>query len=226
MSARGVDFESIDISFEPGRQALQALGPSTVPVVAIDERYVFGVSLDDVAAFVGIETEAEARLPPDVLVARLHLILEAAERNLLQIPAAHMEDLLPNRNRSYRQLGHHIFVIADAFLAATRGETLSYERLVVTPPPEMETGSDVAAFGATVREALSDWTMEAPADTEIPTYYGDQSLHQALERTTWHAAQHVRQLMSLVEGLGIEPEGTLTAADLAGLPLPDKVWDG
>ena len=196
-------------------------------MVAIGERYVFGLSLDDVAGFIGIETEIQNRLSPEVLVVRLNLFLEAAERYLTQIPDARMEDLLPNRNRSYRQLGFHIFVIADAFLAATRGETLTYERLALTPPSAMRTGSDVAAFAAAVRGRLGDWAFDDPdhANTKVSTYYGDQSLHEVLERTTWHAAQHVRQLISLLEGLGIKPDGTLTAEDLAGLPLPEMVWD-
>jgi hypothetical protein len=46
-----------------------------------------------------------------------------------------------------------------------------------------------------------------------------------LERTAWHPAQHTRQLMLILETLDIEPDRALTAADLAGLPLPDKAWD-
>jgi len=50
-------------------------------------------------------------------------------------------------------------------------------------------------------------------------------MHVVLERTAWHPAQHTRQLMLILETLGIEPERRLTAEDLAGLPLPDKAWD-
>jgi hypothetical protein len=31
--------------------------------------------------------------------------------------------------------------------------------------------------------------------------------------------------MLILDTLGIEPDGPLTAADLAGLPLPSKPWD-
>jgi hypothetical protein len=50
-------------------------------------------------------------------------------------------------------------------------------------------------------------------------------MHEVLERTAWHCAQHTRQLMMLLEMLDIAPNGPLTPADLAGLPLPEKVWD-
>jgi hypothetical protein len=36
----------------------------------------------------------------------------------------------------------------------------------------------------------------------------------------------VRQLETLLEGLGIEPDRPLTAADLEGLPLPSEIWEG
>lgn len=61
--------------------------------------------------------------------------------------------------------------------------------------------------------------------TPVPNYYGTPPLREVLERTEWHAAQHVHQLTSLLEGLGIRPDRPLTAADLADLPLPEKAWD-
>jgi hypothetical protein len=50
-------------------------------------------------------------------------------------------------------------------------------------------------------------------------------LHQLLERSTWHPAQHARQLMAVLEGFGIAPDGPLSAEDLAGLPLPERLWE-
>jgi len=46
-----------------------------------------------------------------------------------------------------------------------------------------------------------------------------------LERTTWHSAQHTRQLMMVLNKLDIKPDGPLLTDDLSGLPLPDQVWD-
>ena len=59
----------------------------------------------------------------------------------------------------------------------------------------------------------------------MDTYFGRHSVHEVLERSAWHPAQHARQLMLLLDELGIEPDGRLTAQDLAGLPLPEKAWD-
>ena len=59
----------------------------------------------------------------------------------------------------------------------------------------------------------------------LDTYYGAQPLHAVLERTTWHVAQHARQLERLLELRGITPNPRLAPALLTGLPLPDDVWD-
>ena len=50
-------------------------------------------------------------------------------------------------------------------------------------------------------------------------------MHEVLERTVWHAAQHTRQLALILKSHGIKPDGPLTPDNLAGLPVPDEVWD-
>jgi hypothetical protein len=52
-----------------------------------------------------------------------------------------------------------------------------------------------------------------------------QPIHVLLERSTWHSAQHARQLAAVLERFGIEPDGRLTAEDLDGLPLPKGLWE-
>ena len=57
------------------------------------------------------------------------------------------------------------------------------------------------------------------------TYYGVQPTQGVMERTAWHAAQHCRQLMTVVADAGFEPDGALGEAELGGLPLPVEVYD-
>ncbi|MEK7877879.1 MAG: NrdH-redoxin, partial [Pseudomonadota bacterium] len=59
----------------------------------------------------------------------------------------------------------------------------------------------------------------------VKTFFGMQPIHMLYERSTWHSAQHARQLAAVLERLGIEPDGRLTAEDLAGLPLPERLWE-
>lgn len=64
----------------------------------------------------------------------------------------------------------------------------------------------------------------------IPTAFldavrGGELTAQGLERTCWHTAQHCRQLLALLEHLDIAPDGAFGAAELDGLPLPERTWD-
>src|SRR5438477_308254 len=90
--------------------------------------------------------------------------------------------------------------------------------------------ADVSAFiGRKVDfERLARWWRrdgDGVAQAKVETYYGDQLLHHVMERCTWHSAQHARQIMALLERFGIAPDGPLTAADYAGLPMPAALWE-
>jgi hypothetical protein len=90
------------------------------------------------------------------------------------------------------------------------------------------TGEDIARYGEEVLEKLKAWWAANPDKAcagLVDTYFGKHALHVVLERTVWHPAQHTRQLMLILETLGIAPDRPLQAADLAGLPLPEKAWD-
>jgi hypothetical protein len=50
-------------------------------------------------------------------------------------------------------------------------------------------------------------------------------MHVLFERCTWHSAQHVRQLIHLLERFNVEPDRRLTPEDLAGLPLPERLFE-
>ena len=47
-----------------------------------------------------------------------------------------------------------------------------------------------------------------------------------LERTTWHAGQHTRQMMMILESfVGIMPRDPLGPDLWKDLPMPEMVWD-
>ncbi len=229
LASRAVEFDSINVVEDAdGLAELRRLGARSVPVVSRGEEFVFAQSIPDVVAFLGLDVALGPSLTPSELVERLDLVLVAAQRYALQMPERELETELPNRPRSYRVLMHHIFRIPDAFLEMMKGETLSYEMLVAPPPAELRSARDITAYGDRVRRGILAWWHDhddKSCAARVPTYYGSQPLHEVLERTTWHSCQHTRQLMSLLERLGIRPDQSLTAADLAGLPLPEKAWD-
>jgi hypothetical protein len=207
---------------------LRRLGARSVPVVARGESFVFAQLVGDVVEFLGLDIQTAPELAPAELVRRLDLVLAAAQRQTRQMPPQALERELPNRPRSYRVLLHHVFQIPAAFLDAMDGGTLSYENMVAEPPEDLRTPAAIAEFGGQVRRRLAGWwagLAERSGAQPVATYYGVQPMHEVLERTTWHSAQHVRQVASLLEQLGIPPEQPLTKSELQGLPLPQQLWD-
>ena len=93
----------------------------------------------------------------------------------------------------------------------------------------MASTATLAAYGRGVRERVATW-WQAKADKTcretVQTYYGPQSVHEVLERATWHIGQHCRQWMMLLDMAGVAFERPLSDPDFADLPMPKQVWDG
>ena len=227
LATRGITYESINVHAQPeAMEELAELGARSVPVVALGKRFVFAQDLGDLARFIGVAFDREL-LPPAELVRKLDLILAATQRYLGQFTAADLEEGLPGRERTILDLGYHIFVIPAAFLDAAGGARLTFDYFERTPGPDMRSAAQVSAHGQTVRDALASWWRGADAGRlgTLDTYYGIHPAENVLERTAWHAAQHARQLMALLEQRGIAPDGALGDDALAGLPLPEEVYD-
>ena len=213
-----------------GRERLHALGVRHIPVLARGTEYVMGQVIADVAKFVGIENFRELKLPAGELMRKWLVVLSAGQRYMRQYPAARLDELLiDTRDQSTRHMGYHVFRIGHAFLETAVNGVEDWASVSMDmPPAAVHSGDDVAAYGETVKSRLSEW-WNAQADkscrAEVKTFTGAQPLRDFLERQTWHSAQHVRQLAAVLENMGIEPDGRLSAADLAGLPLPKALWE-
>jgi glutaredoxin len=230
LTRHGVPFVSRNVlEDETAFTELARFGLKQVPVVTRGNEWVDGQVLQDVARIAGIALGGPNVLPVPELKKRLDAILAAAERFLGQLPAQELETHLPNRPRSYADLAYHIFNIADAFLEHEAGVPLIFDAYNRVPPPGMQNKIALAAYGADVRRRLDAWFAGVGAardwNATANVYYGAQTMHQFLERTTWHAGQHARQLMSVLERLGIRPDRPLGPETFDGLPMPENVWD-
>ena len=206
-----------------------ALGTRQLPVIARGKAWVNGQSLKAIAELVGIDLGTVKHLPPAELVRRIDLVLEGSARFFAQFPQERLGDQLPGRPRSYAQLVWHLFNVVDAFLEHEQGiplSTTSYNRV---PAPGI-TRPEILAYGADVRRRFDAWWPGAKTRTDwadkASVYYGDVSRHEFLERTTWHAGQHSRQLMWVLQDkFRIAPDRLIPPDTWVGLPMPDKVWD-
>lgn len=230
LAKQGIDFESVNVHNNPdGMAELMALGARSVPVVALGGKYTLCQSFNDVVKFLDLKTKLMDPLPPEQLAAKLLLVTAAAARYTRQFTDAQLREVFRNRNRTPGGTAFHVFRVVEMGLDAARGVELRFEGFNDVPPAHW-TQHDIADWGLSVRERVDAWwrgqRQSDPAiDFTVPTYYGVRPMHDVLERTAWHAAQHTRQLMLMLESHGTSPDGPLTADDLAGLPVPDEVWD-
>lgn len=228
LTKHGVHFVSVNV-LKDGFQDLDRFGLRQVPIVVRGDEWVNGQVLKDVARIAGINLGTITELPPSELFARLCRIQKAARRYLQQLPDDKLDRKLPNRPRTYAELAYHIFNIADAFLEHERGIPLKYQAYNRVPSPGEGTKQVLTAYGDSVLAGLEQWWREAGPgkhfNERAQVYYGDQNLREFLERTTWHSGQHTRQLMLVLDIMGIVPQQPLGPETFAGLPMPEKVWD-
>ena len=207
-----------------------ALGVRNVPVIAKGDQFVFGQNLDDVAQFVGLQGTTQTALPADELIGKWINVLRAAQRYVRQIPTERInERVIENRDRSIRVMSYHVFRIGEAYLE-TAVDGAEYAVGVGEIPPRdgtFLTGDEIARYGDTVIARLQEWwngLADKSCQKKVKTFFGMQPMYMHFERSTWHSAQHARQLIAVLERFGIEPQGRLTPQDLAGLPLPERLW--
>ena len=225
---RGIEFESVNVREDPlARARLTQLGVRTVPVVARGSSFVLAQDLDEVARFVGVTIERD-RLPVEVLAARIPRLLDCAAAITRRIPDAALGTPLPGRKRTNLDLAYHVPQIVVALLEAVAGGCLTYEHFNRKPPDRLTTAEDAATAAERVARSFGQWWLAnaGALPLTLDTYYGIQPFAAVLERTTWHVAQHVRQLELLLHTLGVETQGALLPVELLDrLPLPTDVWD-
>lgn len=231
LTRHGVPFVSVNVlEDKDGFAELAALGIRTVPIVRRGTDWANGQVLRDVARVAGIAWGGTPVLPAAELVAREIEIQTTAQRLFAQIPDDKLGTLLPHRPRSYAQLGYHIFNICDAFLEhEVQGLPLKEGAYSRVAAPGKDSKADTLAYGRDTLERFRNWWAGPGPTTDFSrkakVYYGDVTLHEYLERTTWHSGQHVRQLTMVLTMLGIQPDRPPAKELFAGLPMPDKVWD-
>ena len=228
MSSWGVEFDPIDVQADVvAREEMVRLGIPRPPGVAIGDRVVHGWNPAGYAALLGVDYRAAKRFAPAELASRLDRVLESAQALVARFDARQMDHVPPERKRTLRDLAFHVFRLSLGFIDAVDRAELPESVYEEPAPQELVSGADVARYGALVRARLSGWFQGAGADEyhrTVQTYYGPQAADDLLERTTWHAGQHLRQLYVLAERLGVTPPAPLPMDALAGLPLPEALW--
>jgi hypothetical protein len=228
LASWGVEFDAINIHDNADAlREMVSLGAPLVPAVAYNGRIAHGWNPAAYAKLLGVPYTGVPALSPARLADRLDGILARAEDWLRYTPQDKLKLEGPGRRRELRQLGFHMFRLSAAFVDSMEGDGLQEGWLQEEAPDALRSGTDLAAFGEGVRTRLKVWFAEAGTvrwQEPVWTYYGEQSAHELLERTTWHAAQHLRQVHDLLSRNGVLPAQALDSALFAQLPLPKALW--
>ena len=219
-------FDGFDVEAEPARKRdLEPFGIPRVPATIVGDRVVHGWNPKALAELVGAHYEERKQLAPAELSRRLDIVLAATQRAIRQVPLEQLGMKSPGRDRTVRQLGFHVFRVSASFVDTREQGHLSEQWFEESPPADMADGEAIARHGETVRRRVAAYCARPGwCDGMVSTYYGPQSAHDFMERTTWHAAQHLRQIYWLLDRMGVRAESPLADADFDGLPLPVEVW--
>lgn len=227
LAANGVDFVSVNILAEQGAMdELMALGIRSVPVLLQGERSTYAQSLDDVAKFVGLARDAKV-LPPEVLIDRWLQFLRISRDLFGRLPVDQLETRpVPERARSNRQLGSHIFQIPESLLETVETGIKDSRDISNANYDHLRSKDDVLAYADSIIARLERWRASVDRSwftSTVETYYGPQPAMHVLERGTWHSGQHARQLDLVVSTLTGTP-AAIPPATYEGLPMPVGIW--
>jgi hypothetical protein len=226
LSSWGVAFDGFDVEAEPERKRdLEPFGVPRVPATIVGDRVVHGWNPKALAELVGVTYEEREPLSPAELADRLDRVLDATQRAIRQVPAEHLGMKAPGRDRTVRQLGFHVFRLSAAYADTREQGHLAAGWFEENAPAAMADGDAVARYGEAVRRRLQEYfSRPGWCAGQVSTYYGPQTAHEFMERTTWHAAQHLRQIYWFLDRMGVRASAPLTDIDLEGLPMPRDVW--
>ena len=232
LATRGVEFKSINIVDEPGAiEELEALGVMALPVVARGTQYAIGLDMEKVFDLVGLDEAQPALLPAETLAGRISSIVLAAVRYASQLPLSQHNATIPGRDRTYLGLANHIVAHVEIFLTFTRGGDFTLDGVdsdvLRGLERRIDLPRDLVDRADAANRAFRTWLDESmPSDLEriVSTFFGEQTLHALLSSCAYSVAQHTRQLLAVLDELGVEADRPLGPSDYEGLPMPTGVW--
>jgi hypothetical protein len=229
----GIEFDSINISDDDeGAAKLTAIG-GLVPAAVVGNQWVSGVDLEAVARLLRIEYQERCILAPSDLHDRYTAIMSVLCDLLRQTTPATMRARRPDRDRTLADIAYHAASIMRSFLYTYDpdcyyGELYDIRAQAADGVPGGSTADSIIESAGNTLAMFNEWWdndgYDDPLDRILETYWGHQTLHAQLEREVWHSAQHVRQVSELLNDAGVVPNKRLGQEELAGLPMPQRVF--
>ncbi len=121
------------------------------------DEWIFAQNIGHVVKFLGLNEATAPILSPSELMERLDLFIRTAIQIVPQMPDERLSTEVPNRPRSYLELGHHLFRIPEVLLEVAAGATLTNSTLTDGLPDDMHTSAALGIYGQRVLAALHAW---------------------------------------------------------------------
>ena len=172
---------------------------------------------------IGLEYDSKPKLSPAELIERLVEFLGILDRTLESIPHTAYDQKVPGRDRSIWNLVEHMCEIARVYQRVADGKSTFDAAAADAEVTGKSTRQQLHAALDNLRDELSVESYDY--ERYVETYFGQASLHYILERSTWHIAQHLRQLASLMRSMDESIMQEVDTKLLDGLPIPNEVWD-
>ncbi|MCY4130081.1 MAG: hypothetical protein OXG15_12680 [Gammaproteobacteria bacterium] len=182
-----------------------------------------GVDLQQVAGLLGLNYDSNPDLSPAELIVRQAALLSILDSALDHIPKSAHEIKIPGRDRTVWNLVEHMCEIACVYQRVVEGTSTFDAAAADAEVTDTSTGEQLHSSISRLTAKLSVETQDY--ERSVETYFGPASLHYVLERCTWHIAQHLRQLASLMRDIDTAIMPEVEAKLLDGLPIPIEVWD-
>jgi len=229
LSRAGYTVEERTIGEDRGRQELKALGFDFVPVVVIGGRAFAGLPEDALRRELGLPV---AELPWDRAKERVESTSFTLRTLLPVVPAIPNESWLvlmePTRNRPLGQWVWHIFRFVEFVTESAAERKVQVEKLnemserrYWRQESQFRTFDDIARYGETMLQHLSDWAAHDLAgilDVPIDSPWGVITVIDLLDHLDRHSAVHFRQLLVKLGELRPDLENPVAPEALARIP--------
>ena len=110
-----------------------------------------------------------------MLAQRLDIVLDTNQQLMRIVPDRHLNWRPPERNRTVRSLGYHVFRLSLAFVDGMDMGEFPESWLLDEAPDDLRDGPAIARYGALVRGRISGWFEGARCGMFI--HFGHPSQH-------------------------------------------------
>ena len=199
-----------------------------MPVTIIDrDEAVVGYYPRKLISALKLDVEMEPAGNEEWLADKYDRVLGAAVRAVRQLSPTHLEQTVPWRPETVRELLLHILSFPELAWQSHRSGAMTTEDMAASRErlKDVATAEAIAEYGEGVREELKGFLRSGDSDAferVVPAYYGGEvTVVELLNIILRHSTHHLKQVYWLMENqLGVAPSEPASEEDLEGIATP------